>query len=89
MNYMLLFALVLSLAMIFTLWRGDPKRRRVAGLPGAGHSIAVRRLALTVLLSPGCILAFNGDSAAFLIWFGGCAVSGWLITQTGGSRSAD
>jgi hypothetical protein len=79
----LLLATVFSIAMIILLWRGDPKRRRVAGLPDSGHSALKRRLMFVALLLPGLLLAVAGDSSGFLIWFGSCAVGGWLITQTG------
>ncbi|SFG03553.1 hypothetical protein SAMN05518801_10621 [Novosphingobium sp. CF614] len=78
----LLAATAFSLATIFWLWRGDPKRRRVAGLPPIkGHGTTARRLALVAILLPGIGLAALGDSAAFLIWLGGCAIGGWLVAQ--------
>ena len=30
---------------------------------------------------PGTILALRGDASAFLVWFGACAIGGWLIAQ--------
>lgn len=74
-------ALAISLALIVLLWRGDPKRRRVAGLPGAGDGTIRRRLLTAAVLLPGAVLAIQGDTAAFLVWFGGCAMGGWLVAQ--------
>lgn len=88
MTYFLLGVLPVSLATILLLWHGDPKRRRVAGLRAAGHAKPRRRLLLVAGLSPGVALALSGDSAAFLVWFGSCAVAGWLITQSGASGAA-
>lgn len=83
MIYVLLAAIVFSIAMIALLWRGDPKRRRVAGLAGQGDGTSTRRLLAAAVLLPGVFLALAGDSAAFLVWFGSCAVAGWLTTQFG------
>lgn len=80
MMFLLFGAIAVSLTIIALLWRGDPKRRRVAGLPDAGHSPTKRRLMFISLLLPGLLLAASGDSAAFLIWLGSCAVGGWLIS---------
>lgn len=74
-------ALAFSLVMIVLLWRGDPKRRRIAGLRDSGSDRTMRRLLVAAAVLPGVILAFSGDSAAFLIWFGGCALAGWLLSQ--------
>lgn len=71
----------ISLALMLLLWRGDPKRRRVARLPGSGDGAARRRLLAAAALVPGLVLAATGDSAAFLVWFGACAIGGWLIAQ--------
>jgi hypothetical protein len=79
----LLAATGFSIAMITLLWRGDPKRRRVAGLPSGEHSAPKRRLIFVALLLPGLFFVVAGDSSAFLIWLGCCAVGGWLITQLG------
>jgi hypothetical protein len=89
MTVPLLLALPLSLAMIGLLWHGDPKRRRVRGLPATGNGANTRRLLLGAALLPGIGLAASGDSAAFLIWFGACAVGGWLVSQTGHADTAD
>ena len=78
---MLIAALGVSLAMLYWLWRGDPKRRRTAGSGGGAQSAYVRRLLVVAVLLPGACIAFSGDAAAFLIWFGACAIGGWLIAQ--------
>lgn len=81
MIYSSLAALAFSLAMIAVLWRGDPKRRRVAGLANVDGGHGKRRLIVAAALLPGLILAVSGDSAAFLVWFGGCAIGGWGLAQ--------
>lgn len=69
-----------STAIILWLCLGDPKRRRSARLSGKPHNVAIRRLLAAASLVPGLLFAVRGDAAAFLIWFGGCAVAGWLVT---------
>lgn len=81
MSYLLPAAIAFSIAIIALLWRGDPKRRRVVGLPDRGHSVIKRRIMLAMVLLPGMFLAAIGDAAAFLVWFGSCAIGGWLIAQ--------
>lgn len=74
-------AISISLALIVWLWHGDPKRRRVAGLPPGSHAAGKRRLLVVGALLPGLIPAAQGDSAAFLLWLGSCAIGGWLVAQ--------
>jgi hypothetical protein len=81
MIYIVIASTAFSIALIGLLWRGDPKRRRVAGLPKLTDTSNKRRLMTAALLLPGVALAAAGDSAAFMIWFGSCAVGGWLIAQ--------
>jgi hypothetical protein len=81
MNYPLLAAIAVSMGIIVLLWRGDPKRRRIAGLPNMHHGPTIRRLLVAAALLPGVGLALSGDTAAFLIWLGSGVVGGWLITQ--------
>ena len=83
MTYPALAALAFSLAMIALLWRGDPKRRRISGLRDVGQGGWRHRLAVVTALLPGVILAIIGDSAAFLVWLGGCALGGWGVAQLG------
>lgn len=86
MIYLLLTAIAFSTVMILLLSRGDPKRRRTARLPGAGHSRVTRRLLTGAVILPGLYLAVRGDSAAFLIWLGSCAIAGWLVTLSAARR---
>lgn len=86
---MLAAAITCSLAMLLLLWRGDPKRRRVSGLRGGGQSLAIRRLLVLGTLLPGTALALHGDASAFLVWFGACAIGGWLIAQPRGRSSLE
>lgn len=87
MTYLLPAAISVSLALITLLWHGDPKRRRVAGLPDIGHRAALRRTLLAALLLPGLIVAISGDAAAFLVWLGSCAMGGWLVAQLRGRNA--
>lgn len=89
MTGVLLAAIAFSLAIIVLLWRGDPKRRRVAGLLDSGHGAIRRRLMSVAVLLPGLALAATGDSPAFLVWFGSCAIGGWLVAQLPGRGAAD
>lgn len=73
-------AVAVSAALILWLSLGDPKRRRTEKLTGTGHSAAVRRMLALGVLVPGVACALAGDAAAFLIWLGGCAVIGWIVT---------
>jgi hypothetical protein len=81
MNGLLLAAIAFSFAIIVLLWRGDPKRRRVAGMPDLGHGAIRRRLMSAAVLLPGLALATAGNASAFLVWFGSCALVGWLVTN--------
>jgi len=81
-------AILFSLVMILLLWRGDPKRRRTTGLRDGADTSARRRLLVIATLLPGVLLAFAGDSAAFLIWLGSCVIAGWLAAQIQGPGAA-
>lgn len=80
-NLLLLAAISISIAFIVWLWHGDPKRRRVAKLSAVGAGANLRRFVTVAALLPGGILAALGDSAAFLVWLGSCAIGGWLVAQ--------
>lgn len=81
MNFLLAAAVTFSVFMIVMLWRMDPKRLRIAGHARGSGGTAMRRLLATAALVPGLIFMFAGDSAAFLVWFGTCALAGWLTAQ--------
>lgn len=81
MTWLLYPAVAISLAIIALLWHGDPKRRRTIGLRDEADSSTKRRVLAGVALIPGLGLALLGDSAAFLVWFGACAIAGWLVAQ--------
>lgn len=74
-----LAALALSAALILLLCIGDPKRRRSERIKGGEQGPVARRLLFGAVCLPGLWLALIGDSAAFLIWLGGCCVAGWLV----------
>lgn len=88
MTWLLPAGIAFSLALIARLWRGDPKRRRVAGLRSGGDGAARRRLMAAAALLPGLALAATGDAAAFLVWLGSCAIGGWLVAQIGPQDAA-
>ena len=67
-----------SILFIALLALGDPKRRRANALPNS-HAKAKRYAYLIGAILPGMLIAISGDAAMWLIWFGGCAVAGWLI----------
>ncbi|MCW1429811.1 hypothetical protein [Novosphingobium sp. JCM 18896] len=81
MTWLLYPAVAISLAIIALLWHGDPKRRRTIGLRDKADGSGKRRALAAIALVPGLVLAVLGDSAAFLVWFGACAIAGWLVAQ--------
>jgi hypothetical protein len=74
-----LAAIGISALCILALCRGDPKRLRAVRSATQGHGKARRRLLSVAALLPGLVLALVGDSPAFLVWLGGCAVIGWFL----------
>lgn len=90
MNHLfVLAAIATSIALMVWLWSGDPKRRRVAKLPVNGVGANWRLFVTAAVLLPGVVLAALGDSAAFLIWLGSCAMGGWLLAQLRGRKAID
>lgn len=83
MFYVALSALVLSAIPILALCIGDPKRRRATGDKRGGMASGRRRLLAAVACLPGALCALSGDAAAFLMWFGGCALLGWALAVSG------
>ena len=79
MSVITVLALAVSSALIFLLCIGDPKRRRTMRIKDGEQSRAMRWLLSAAICLPGLWLALIGDSAAFLIWLGGCCVVGWLV----------
>lgn len=77
----LFIGIACSLAMIAWLWHSDAKRRRVAGFLPTTLGSDKRRVVAIAALIPGAVLAAAGDSAAFLVWLGACAMGGWLVAQ--------
>ncbi|KFG88947.1 hypothetical protein BV98_003347 [Sphingobium herbicidovorans NBRC 16415] len=67
-----------SIFFVVLLALGDPKRRRANALPNSLGK-AKRHAYLMGAIIPGMLIAISGDAAMWLIWFGGCAVAGWLI----------
>lgn len=80
MSLLLIATIALSGGLLLLLALGDPKRRRTAAVKNGAQGTAVRRLLVGATLSPGAAWIASGDAAAFLIWFGGCAMAGWLVT---------
>lgn len=86
MTLLTLAAILFSASFVLFLGLGDPKRRRAARR-GAGHRETVRRLLSFLALLPGMAFLLYGDAAAFLLWLGGAAVAGWIVTLVLASRS--
>lgn len=82
-------AIAFSAILIILLCRGDPKRRRTAGLPGHEMRPSLRRLLAGLACLPGLLCAVLGDSAAFMIWLGGCGVIGWFVALSFGQTRQD
>ena len=78
MSLLAVLSTALSFGFILFILKGDPKRRRALGIGGRGQGPALRRLLAAAALAPGLACLLLGDPAAFLIWLGGCAVSGWI-----------
>jgi hypothetical protein len=86
----------LSAFFLVLLCLGDPKRSRTSGRKGGAQGSRTRWLLVSACVSPGLAFALAGEGAAFLIWLGGTAMAGWLVTllvptrDTGaGSSAAD
>jgi hypothetical protein len=75
-----LVALSLSAIPIIALCDGDPKRQRSSGGKGGGMGKGLRRSLAAIAVMPGIACAAFGNSAAFLLWLGGCALAGWSVT---------
>jgi len=71
-------ALALSAMLIVVLCQGDPKRLRAAGLRSAAMLPRRRRGLAALACLPGLGCALSGNSAAFMLWLGGCALAGWI-----------
>lgn len=80
MTGMLLASIAFSAGLLALLCLGDPKRRRSIKLPGDAQGTMMRRLLTAASLLPGIVFALRGDAAACLLWLGGYAVVGWLVT---------
>lgn len=80
-----LAALAVSAVPLALLCAGDPKRRRAAG-GRDGAATAVRRLLAAATCVPGVACALAGDSAAFMLWLGGCGLLGWAAAALFSSK---
>jgi hypothetical protein len=80
-------AFIISGAAILLLCQQDPKRLRAAGSKAKGMTAAKRRALVAVVCLPGLACAILGNSGAFVIWLGGCALFGWMVAtyHTAGS----
>jgi hypothetical protein len=88
-SFLIVSAIAFSACTILWLCVRDPKRRRTAGLTGRasaarGTSSTAYQTgcAMPVLaaVAPGVLLLLLGTAAPALLWLGGCAVAGWIIT---------
>lgn len=75
------FAIAFSSLTILMLWRTDPKRLRIASRGLGSDGPVKRRVLAAAALLPGVLAASLGESAVFLVWFGTCALVGWLTAQ--------
>jgi len=78
-GWLVLIALLVTLASLAYLLVSDNKRRRAHGL-SAYEGKARRGLAWSVVLLPGAALLAAGQGAAFVIWLGATPMAGWLMT---------
>ena len=79
MNLLTLTAILISATLILLLGLGDPKRRRAAR-QGEGQGSPLRRLLAVGAFLPGLTFILFSDAAAILLWLGGTAVAGWVVT---------
>ena len=82
-------AVVLSTAALALLCRGDPKRLRALRRKGGGHGGGLRWLLAGLVVLPGLALALAGDGAAFMVWLGAIALTGWVVTLAASPRAQD
>jgi hypothetical protein len=73
-------AVLVSAIPILILCMGDPKRLRAAGESKAGMRSGARRLLAIAACLPGIACISLGQIAAFVLWLGGCALFGWLLS---------
>jgi len=78
MIFLTLAATAASIAFLLLIAVGDPKRRRAAGLK-EGDGRSKRSLYVLAAILPGLLVALSGDAAMWLVWFGVCALAGWVI----------
>jgi hypothetical protein len=76
--WLALLALAISAMLIVVLCQGDPKRLRAAGQKGATMLPRRRRGLAALACLPGLGCALSGNSAALMLWLGGCALAGWI-----------
>jgi hypothetical protein len=82
-----LVAITLSTIAILALCIGDPKRRRAAG-DRSEMSPRGRRLLVVAACMPGVACLLLGEAAAFMLWFGGSALSGWSVASCFAARGS-
>lgn len=75
-----LVALAVSAAAILGLCVGDPKRRRAAGRPSETPG-GLRSILIIAACVPGVACLLLGETAAFMLWLGGAALTGWFVAS--------
>jgi hypothetical protein len=75
-----LLALMLSTISILGLCIGDPKRCRAAGGRSAMPA-GLRHVLIVAACIPGVACLLLGEAAAFMLWLGGAALSGWCVAS--------
>jgi hypothetical protein len=79
MVFTVVFALLLSAMAIMALGLQDPKRLRTGNHPREMMAPHRRRTLAAIACVPGLGCLLLGNTAAFLMWLGGCALFGWAI----------
>ncbi len=73
-------AIAVSALPILILCIGDPKRLRAAGTKAPGMGSGTRRALAFSACLPGLALMLTAQMAAFVLWLGGSALFGWLLS---------
>jgi len=87
MVFTIVIALLLSGLAIVALCIHDPKRLRTASDKREGMARQRRRKFVAAACIPGLACLLLGNTAAFLMWLGGCALFGWALAGYFGART--
>lgn len=84
-----LLAILCSGTIILALCNRDPKRLRTTDGKLTAMAPRHRRLLVAVACIPGIACLLLGNTAAFLMWLGGCALLGWALAGYYGARRSE